>query len=129
MKPRPDTWCKCKLCLADEAYYDKQLWTIHDNNTAGRIEVGDTWELDDRTELVARLKPSYIAAGLQAFAAFMGGLAHVLYVRAELRFSKGHAPIGKNPASGEMWNKEEIAEAMVSVNRQLYYMLKAPLYV
>lgn len=129
MKPRSDAWCQCSLCRSDEAYYDKQLWTIHDNNTAGRIEVGDTWELDDRTELVARLKPSYVEAGLQAFAALMGGLAHVLYVRAELRVSKGHAAIGKNTASGEMWNKEEIAQAMVNVNKVVYQLMGTPLYV
>ena len=128
MKPRPDKWCQCALCLANAAYYDKQLWAIHDNNTAGRIEVGDTWELDDRTELVARLKPSYVAAGLQAFAALMGCLAHVLYTRCELRVSKGHEPIGKNPASGEMWTKEEIAEAMVKVNKVVYLYMGRPLY-
>ena len=80
-------------------------------------------------ELVAQYKPAYIAAGFQAFAKVMGALAHVLYIRAELRMSKGHAPLGKNPASGEMWNKEEIAAALVNVNKQLYFALSRPLYL
>ena len=95
------------------------------------LEPGQRYAINDELEVIVRVNPDFQAKrqyeSLKAFAAVMGAIARVLYVRAELRFSKGHLPFGKNPASGEVWDKEEIAEAMCRVHHDLQIMLGEPL--
>ena len=128
MKPKaPGRYvCLCDSCSFYRQKRDQQLENITQQRDEGRIEAGDTWILDETLELVARPRPADIKQVFKRFAGFLGGLAKVLYVRAELRYSKGHKPFGKSPASGEVWDKEEIANAMVKVNSALFSALGEP---
>lgn len=51
------------------------------------------------------------ADGWAAFAIFMAGVTQAMMCRAVLRWSRGHAPYGNRPASGEHWTPEEIYNA------------------
>ena len=114
--------CMCAFCL---------LNSLLDSEFSDRLFVGERFPVTDELEVIVRVNPDFQAKRerepLQAFAAVMGTIARVLYVRAELRFSKGHAPFGKGLASGEVWDKEEIAEAMCRVRYDLQLMLGEPL--
>ena len=128
MKPKnPDRYvCSCSSCSRYQQSEDRRFDNITKQLNEGRIEAGDTWILDETFELVARPRPADIKMVFKRFAGFLGEVAKVLYVRAELRVSKGHTPFGKSPASGEVWDKEEIANAMVKVNSVLFRALGEP---
>lgn len=118
--------CPCEFCSFSRQVEDQRVENVVEQLNDGRIEAGDTWILDENFELVARPRQADIKLVFKRFAGFLGEIAKVLYVRAELRYSKGHKPFGKNPASGEVWDKAEIANAMVKVNSALFRALGEP---
>lgn len=128
MKPKAvrKSDCPCSSCSFYRQVEDQRIENITKQLNEGRIEAGDTWILDETFELVARPRSADIKLVFKRFAGFLGGLAKVLYVRAELRYSKGHKPFGKSPASGEVWDKAEIANAMVKVNSAVFRALGEP---
>lgn len=78
---------------------------LHKLNKAVKKELARRWA-------VRQLEAVERRHGFAGLDNFMAGVTHALACRAALRESKEHPPIGKRPASGEMWLPREMLFAV-----------------